>query len=205
MFTGLVEEIGIVHQVISLEMGMKITIRCQLVLEGIKSGDSIAVNGICLTALEINNDSFTADVMYETVHKTTVSSFKKGTIVNLERSLAVGQRMGGHFVQGHIDGTGCITEKNEMGNAVIIRFKVHTDLTHWMVPKGSIAIDGISLTLVEVGADFFTVSIIPHTLSQTNLGTLCREDCVNIECDIVGKYIAKWVGMKGDSHVLSSY
>lgn len=205
MFTGLIEEIGTIQEIIPSELGMKITISCQRVLEGINPGDSIAVNGVCLTAVATTDTSFTADVMHETVHKTTLASYEKGTYVNLERALAVGQRMGGHFVQGHVDGTGCMAERKEIGNAVLFRFSVKSELTHWMVQKGSIAINGISLTLVDVGEDFFTVSIIPHTLCQTNLGHLNVGDTVNIECDIVGKYIAKWAGIKEDTHVLSPY
>lgn len=205
MFTGLIEEIGVVSEQVISEIGMKLTILCNKIRDGLNIGDSVAVNGVCLTVIAIGNDSFTADIMHETVNKTDISSYKTDTPVNLERSLAVGQRMGGHFVQGHVDGTGIIDKETQVGNAILFRFCVDPELTHWMVGRGSVAVNGISLTLVDVGRNFFEVSIIPHTLRETNLGQIHVGDVVNIECDIVGKYIAKWALAKEDSHVLSSY
>lgn len=202
MFTGLIEEIGIVQEVRISEVGMKITVLCCKILDGLNIGDSIAINGVCLTAVTVTNNSFTADVMHETANKTNISLYKKGSPVNLERAVAVGQRMGGHFVQGHVDGTAFLETQTSIANTVLLRFRADAKLTHWMVERGSIAINGISLTLVDVGSDFFVVSIIPHTLTQTNLRQLSVSDTVNVECDIVGKYIAKWAMNKEDTHVL---
>ncbi|SFJ90135.1 riboflavin synthase [Thermoflavimicrobium dichotomicum] len=194
MFTGLVEEVGKVRQVRKSGMAMEIMIACQKVLEGTGIGDSIAVNGVCLTVTRLGSDFFTADVMPETVKRTQFHSLKPDSPVNLERAVAAGQRMGGHFVQGHVDGVGVLEERRPYENATLFRFRVPEELTHFMVEKGSVAVNGISLTLVDVGSDFFTVSVIPHTLQQTQLQYAKIGDPVNIECDMIAKYLAKWVG-----------
>lgn len=202
MFTGLVEEVGVIRQISRSGMAMELTVQCRKVLEGTQLGDSIAVNGVCLTVTRLGSDFFAADVMPETMKRTNLGHLQPSSPVNLERALAAGQRMGGHFVQGHVDGVGTIIERRPFENAVLFGFRVPPELTHYMVEKGSIAVNGISLTLVEVGSDFFTVSVIPHTLRETQLQSARVGDMVNIECDMIGKYIAKWVG-KTSSPTLS--
>ncbi|SEN20362.1 riboflavin synthase [Lihuaxuella thermophila] len=194
MFTGLIEEVGTIRQISRSGMAMELTVQCKKVLEGTQLGDSIAVNGVCLTVTRLGSDFFAADVMPETMKRTNLGRLGPSSPVNLERALAAGQRMGGHFVQGHVDGVGTIIERRPYENAVVFGFRVSPELTHYMVEKGSIAVNGISLTLVEVGSDFFTVSVIPHTLKETQLHSAAVGDVVNIECDMIGKYIAKWVG-----------
>lgn len=194
MFTGLVEEVGSIRQMYRSGETMKLTITCNHVLEGTQIGDSIAVNGICLTATELGKDYFVADVMPETVRRTHLKKQSPGALVNLERAVAAGQRMGGHFVQGHVDDVGVIQKRHPYENAVLFQIQVAEEWTELMIKKGSIAVNGISLTLVDVGSDFFTVSIIPHTLNQTQLQVARVGDEVNIECDLIGKYLAKWMG-----------
>jgi riboflavin synthase len=192
MFTGIIEEIGCIQKMERSGQAMRLAVRCRKVLEGTRLGDSIAVNGVCLTVTSLGGDFFTADVMPETMNKTNLGSLSVGSPVNLERAVAAGQRMGGHFVQGHVDGVGTVAERTPYENAVLFKFRVSPELTHYMVEKGSIAVSGISLTLVDVGRDFFTVSVIPHTLRETILQYAKPGDPVNIECDIIGKYLAKW-------------
>jgi riboflavin synthase len=180
-------------------MAMRLTIACRKVLEGTQLGDSIAVNGVCLTVTGMGADFFTADVMPETMKRTNLGRLFLSSPVNLERALVAGKRMGGHLVQGHVDGVGELTERRPHENAVLFRFRVPPELTDFMVEKGSIAVNGISLTLVDVGRDFFTVSIIPHTLKETMLQFARPGDPFNIEVDIVGKYVAKWLGKRSSS------
>lgn len=202
MFTGLIEEVGTIRTMTQAGLAMQLTIACDKVLQGTALGDSIAVNGICLTVTHLGSDHFTADVMPETIKRTNLSRLTHGASVNLERAIAAGQRMGGHFVQGHVDGIGKLTERRPYENAILFRFQVPADLAQYMIEKGSIAVNGISLTIVETGADFFTVSVIPHTLAQTQLQKAVTGDWVNIECDMIGKYIAKFIN-KGTSSSLT--
>ncbi|RAL26498.1 riboflavin synthase [Thermoflavimicrobium daqui] len=194
MFTGLIEEVGTVKRLSHSGMTLQLTISCRKVLEGTQIGDSIAVNGVCLTVTELDDHSFSADVMPETVKRTQLHMLQASSPVNLERAIAAGQRMGGHFVQGHVDGVGTLLERKPNENAVLFRFRVAPELTHWMVEKGSIAVNGISLTLVSVDSNSFSVSIIPHTLTHTQLYFGKPGDLVNIECDMIAKYLAKWAG-----------
>lgn len=161
------------------------------VLDDVKLGDSIAVNGVCLTVVEFTSHSFTADVMPETVSKTTVGSFKPGNAVNLERALRLSDRLGGHLVQGHVDAVGRIAQKERLDIAIILRISAPASLLKYAVPKGSIAIDGVSLTVVDVFDDCFTVSLIPHTAHQTVLGSKHPGDPVNLESDIIGRYVER--------------
>ncbi|MBA4495682.1 riboflavin synthase [Paenactinomyces guangxiensis] len=195
MFTGLVEEVGHIRQISKSGMAMELTIQCEKVLEGTKLGDSIAVNGVCLTVTRQGSLYFTADVMPETMKRTNLKYLQPSSPVNLERAVAAGQRMGGHFVQGHVDGTGTIIERRPFENAVLFGFRTAPELTRYMIEKGSVAVNGISLTIVDVGSDFFTVSVIPHTLEHTQLQSAKPGDLVNIECDMIGKYLAKWANM----------
>ncbi len=191
MFTGIIEEIGTIKQMIPGKKSYKITVSAEKVLEGTKIGDSIATNGICLTVTDIRGNSFDADVMAETVRRTNLSSLHAGSKVNLERALCLGDRLGGHIVSGHIDGTGVITDMTREDNAIWITVNCTGSLLHYMIEKGSIAIDGISLTLAYVDDECFKVSVIPHTGEETILLQKKPGDTVNLECDLIGKYVEK--------------
>ncbi|MBP2650044.1 MAG: riboflavin synthase, alpha subunit [Firmicutes bacterium] len=193
MFTGLVEELGRVKHLAKGDKSVKISISAKKVLEDVKLGDSIAVNGTCLTVVDYNDTWFTADVMPETVNRTALAVLKPGDQVNLERTLAVGDRFGGHIVSGHIDGVGTILAKQQNDIAVIIKIAADPEIMRYIVKKGSIAIDGISLTVVETSDNWFTVSLIPHTAAATTLGIKGVQATVNLETDVIGKYIEKFM------------
>ncbi len=193
MFTGIVEEIGKVRRVIEGTHAGEISIAAKTVLEGTKIGDSIAVNGVCLTVTRMDGSGFTADVMPETLRRTNLGSLSKDAQVNLERAMAANGRFGGHMVAGHIDGTGRITEIKREENAVWFRIAAEDALLLFTMEKGSIAIDGISLTIAKVEADAFYVSIIPHTGKETTLLQKKIGDRVNLENDQVGKYIYRFM------------
>jgi riboflavin synthase len=195
MFTGIIEETGTVKNIIHGTF-TKIVIKCNKVLEGTKIGDSIAVNGVCLTVTNMSNESFVADVMPETMRASNLKDLQIGNIVNLERALQVGRRMGGHIVTGHIDCVGKIIDKRQEKNAFIFKIAINKEFTKYIARKGSIAVDGISLTVVEDGYDYFTVSVIPHTMLKTTLGYKGVGDSVNIEVDILSKYVEKLIGKK---------
>ncbi|MDR6224558.1 riboflavin synthase [Desmospora profundinema] len=196
MFTGLVEEVGEIQSIRKGNRSMVLTVSARRVLEGVKEGDSIAVNGVCLTVIRWREGEFETDVMPETMAKTSLGRLQPGSRVNLERALSVGDRLGGHFVQGHVDGVGRIRARTPMENAVLFEVEVPEALTQWMVDKGSVTVNGISLTLVSIGARSFTVSVIPHTLSHTQLNDARPGDEVNVECDMIGKYVAKWLNQQ---------
>ena len=191
MFTGIVEEVGTVRQVVSGQISGEISIQAQKVLDGTKIGDSIAVNGVCLTVTRIISDGFTADVMPETLRRTNLGSLRRGDPVDLERAMAANGRFGGHIVSGHIDGVGTITEQHREGNAVWVRIQTSQEILRLIVEKGSITIDGISLTVAAADDNSFQVSVIPHTGSETILLKKKPGDQVNLENDIIGKYVQK--------------
>ncbi len=195
MFTGLVEELGKVKAIAKSAKSVRITIAAHKILNDIKMGDSIAVNGTCLTVVDYGDAWFTADVMPETVERTALSGQKIGDTVNLERTLRVGDRLGGHIVSGHIDGVGTIRAKEMNDIAVIVRIEAGPEIMRFIVKKGSIAIDGISLTVVDCDANSFSVSLIPHTAAMTTLGIKNTGDPVNLETDIIGKYVEKLLGL----------
>ncbi len=169
---------------------MRLLIGASLVVDGVKLGDSISVNGVCLTVTAFDHHSFAADVMPETYRKSTLHSLKPGSTVNLERAMKAGDRFGGHIVQGHVDGTGVVASRRRDANAVVFTISLHdNESLRYIIPKGSITIDGISLTVVEVSEEGFSVSIIPHTLAETALQQRQPGEAVNIECDIIGKYV----------------
>lgn len=196
MFTGLVEEIGTVQSIVKSVKSARITIKASKVLEGIKLGDSIATNGVCLTATDFTGSSFTMDVMAETMRRSNLKNLSPGEEVNLERALRLGDRLGGHIVSGHIDGVGTISSFEKEDNAVWITIDTPVEVLKYIVQKGSIAIDGVSLTVAYVDERVFKVSIIPHTKDVTTLLRKKVGDEVNLECDIVGKYIEKLMGAK---------
>lgn len=193
MFTGIIEEKGKIRKVLSGKESGSVEIKASVVLEGTKIGDSIAVNGVCLTVTSLKADGFTADVMPETLRRTNLGKLSIGDEVNLERAMAAGGRFGGHIVSGHIDGTGVIKSLKPEGNAVWVSINAAPDILHLIVEKGSICIDGISLTVAYVDDKEFRVSIIPHTGSETTLLAKKAGDIVNLENDIVGKYIEKLI------------
>lgn len=195
MFTGLVESLGFIQsRSDDGQGGLLLAISNGSLASQLTVGESIAVNGVCLTVVERDASMFKFQVGPETLLKTNLGSLQAGQNVNLERSLRVGDRLGGHFVQGHSDGVGTIVARMNQGEWEMVRFACPPDLTRLMVPKGSIAVDGISLTLVDVGADFFTVMLIPHTLANTTLGYKKVGDLVNLETDMLAKHIAKLLG-----------
>lgn len=194
MFTGIVEEIGTVRRVRPGSRAGKITVGTQKVLEQTRIGDSIAVNGVCLTVVELGSDFFTADVMPETLTKSGLGSLKAGDPVDLERAMPAEGRFGGHIVSGHIDGMGTIVEVRPEQNAVWVRIRTTPEILGLIVEKGSIAIDGISLTVASVSSTDFQVSLIPHTGKETVLLKKHAGDQVNLENDIVGKYVEKLLG-----------
>ena len=189
--TGIIEELGVVKSIAINGASGCITIKAKKVLEGTQLGDSIAVNGTCLTVTSINSDGFSADVMAETVKRTSLSQVGKGDLVNLERAMILNGRFGGHIVSGHIDGTGTITKYTKEENAIWVTIKAPDEILDLIVEKGSICIDGISLTVATVSDQDFQVSIIPHTAKETTLIHKKVGSLVNLENDIVGKYIKK--------------
>lgn len=196
MFTGLVEELGKVKNIARSTKSVRLTVYGKKVLEDTKLGDSIAVNGTCLTVVDFSQDWFTADVMPETVDRTALSGLKPGDTVNLERTLRIGDRLGGHIVSGHIDGIGTILAKEQNDNAVIVRVGAGPEVMRYIIQKGSIAIDGTSLTVVEFGDNWFTVSLIPHTAAMTTVGLKATGEVVNLEADVIGKYVEKLLGLR---------
>lgn len=191
MFTGIVEEIGTLKEIIPSSQSIKLTVQCQKVIQDVKVGDSIAVNGICLTVTKFTSNSFTADVMPETMRKTNLGSLRVGEKVNLERALRLGDRLGGHIVTGHIDGTGKVFDRLEEDNAIWLEITASSDILKYIVQKGSVALDGTSLTIADIGDKSFKVSLIPLTAEMTNLKNKKYGDVINIECDIIGKYVEK--------------
>lgn len=191
MFTGIIEEIGRIRSVKKGPKSAVLTISAKTVLEETRVGDSIATNGVCLTVTALGRDYFTADVMNETLLRTNLKEITVSEHVNLERALTLNSRLGGHLLSGHIDGVGVLTQSVVQDVATILTFKTDTALTRLMVDKGSIAIDGISLTLFDVKATTFSVSLIPHTGVETTLLDKPIGAKVNLECDMIGKYVDK--------------
>ncbi|MDF2882917.1 MAG: riboflavin synthase, alpha subunit [Clostridiaceae bacterium] len=201
MFTGLIEEIGIVEAVIKSAKSARISVKAHEVLEGVKIGDSICTNGVCLTVTSYDRGRFTVDVMAETMRRSNLKSLSPGDEVNLERAMLVGDRLGGHIVGGHIDGTGIIEKYEQEDNAVWITIAASSEILKYIVQKGSIAIDGVSLTVANVDESVFKVSIIPHTKDMTTLLKKKMGNEVNLECDIIGKYVEKFLGAKEQTPV----
>jgi len=204
MFTGIIEEVGKIKN-IQGGTNYKLTIGASKILEDIHLGDSIAVNGICLTVISWDNGSFTVDVMRETLERTSLHRLRAGSFVNLERALAANGRFGGHIVSGHIDGTGEIINIRRDANAVWYKIKTSEKIMEFIIEKGSIAIDGISLTVAKVDRSAFYVSVIPHTLENTILLRKKTGDIVNLENDIVGKYIKSFTDKNSNSTLCESF
>lgn len=201
MFTGLVEEIGVVEAISKSTKSARITIKATTVLQGTKLGDSICTNGVCLTVTSFSGNKFTVDVMAETMRRSNLNNISIGEEVNLERALRVGDRLGGHMVSGHIDGMGTISNFEKEDNAVWVTIATSEEILKYIVQKGSIAIDGVSLTVAYVDSEVFKVSIIPHTKDMTTLLRKKVGHMVNLECDVIGKYVEKLLGAKEQAPV----
>lgn len=192
MFTGIVEELGEVVGTRDLGDSARLTIRGPLVTGDVRHGDSIAVNGVCLTVVDVLPDGrFTADVMAETLNRSSLATLSGGSAVNLERAAAVNSRLGGHIVQGHVDGTGTVISRTPSQHWEVVRIALPAALSRYVVEKGSITVDGVSLTVSAIGADWFEVSLIPTTLAMTTLGRTAAGAPVNLEVDIIAKYVEK--------------
>lgn len=207
MFTGIIEEIGEILAVQRNAESMILTIKAEKILDDMQVGDSVATNGVCLTVVGIAGSSFQADVMHETMRRSSLGKLKTGSRVNLERAMRADARFGGHMVAGHIDGTGIITDVRKDDNAVWYTIVAEPRILHYVIEKGSIAIDGISLTVATVSKEDFSVSIIPHTLQETTLAHRRAGDLVNLENDMVGKYIEKFLteGVQGGAQKDASH
>ncbi|WP_425801627.1 riboflavin synthase [Desulfitobacterium sp. Sab5] len=193
MFTGIIEELGLVADIQILPDAAYLTIEADKVLKGTQIGDSIAVNGVCLTVVKLQDTRFTVDVMSETLKKTNLAELTRGGRVNLERALQLSTRLGGHLVSGHVDGIGTIQKISKAGIAEVFEISTSPALLHFILPKGSVAIDGISLTVVQAESQFFSVSLIPHTRQETTLGLKGVGSKVNLETDLIGKYVARFL------------
>ncbi|MEW8970620.1 riboflavin synthase [Mesobacillus jeotgali] len=193
MFTGIIEEIGTVASIQHRGESFVLTVDAKKVLTDVHLGDSIAVNGVCLTVTSFTENRFTVDVMPETVKASSLKSVKRGSKVNLERAMAAGGRFGGHFVAGHVDGVGTIKGKKQIENAVYYEIQVDPELLKYVIMKGSVAVDGTSLTVFGISEDSLTLSLIPLTLKDTVLGFKDTGDIVNIECDMIGKYVGHFL------------
>jgi riboflavin synthase len=191
MFTGLVEEAGSVTEILIEGHTARLTVKAAIVHDGAREGDSIAINGCCLTVIAIDGTCLTFDAVPETLARTNLGGLKAGSRVNLERPLQTGARLGGHFVQGHIDGVGHVTAVRPEENAVVIEIELPQELAKYVVEKGSITVDGVSLTVAGTNGNRFSVWTIPHTREITTLGERVVGDAVNIECDLLGKYIER--------------
>lgn len=205
MFTGIIEEIGSISSIQHKATTLLITIHANKVLQDVKLGDSIAVNGVCLTVTSFTKNSFTVDVMPVTYHDTTLATLNNGSSVNLERAMAANGRFGGHVVSGHIDGVGTISNKVKAGNAILYTINLDKNLALFCIKKGSIAIDGTSLTIVDVTMDSVQVSIIPHTQSESIIGNKVVGDKVNLECDIMAKQVAKFNSNQPSSNISADF
>lgn len=199
MFTGIIEEVGTINSIRMGNDSAVLSIAAHNIMNDVNLGDSIAVNGVCLTVTSFNSNGFEADVMHETLNRSSLAKLRKGSKVNLERAMAANGRFGGHIVSGHVDGTGIINEISQDDNAIWYRISTTSMVLKYIVEKGSIAIDGISLTVAKITDNDFSVSIIPHTAKVTILGSKKVGDTVNLENDIIGKYVDKLIKYNNDN------
>ena len=191
MFTGIIEELGRVRSLERRGEGVRMTVEARTVTEGTREGDSISVNGVCLTALEVGRESFAADGSRETLQRSTLGSLRAGSVVNLERAVTPETRLGGHIVQGHVDGRGRFLSAEEHGGSWTVRIAYPPELARYLVFKGSISVEGISLTVAALADEYFEVAVIPKTWTVTNLSHLRSGDAVNLEADIIAKYVER--------------
>jgi riboflavin synthase len=202
MFTGIVEELGTIAAIEQQADAIRLTIAASTVLEDVHLGDSISVNGCCLTVAETDGTTWTADVMQESLDKTSLGALATGDRVNLERAVTVEKRLGGHIVQGHVDGVGTVVSRTPSEHWEVVEIRLPDGLDRYLVDKGSITVDGISLTVVETRGDTFTVSLIPETLARTTLGFRAPGDPVNLEADVLAKHVEKLLGAQLNEHRL---
>ena len=196
MFTGIIEELGRVRSIEERGENERIVIDARVVTEGTSHGDSIAVNGVCLTALDIHDDSFAADVSSETLLRSTLGSLKPGAPVNLERAVTLATRLGGHMVQGHVDARGQFMSVEDHGESWTVRIGFPPEIARYLVFKGSVAVEGISLTIANLSENYFEIAIIPKTWDVTNLSHLRPGDGVNLEVDVIGKYVERLLAFR---------
>jgi riboflavin synthase len=194
MFTGIVEELGTVAAIEDQGDALRLTVRATTALDGTRLGDSISVNGCCLTVAAIEGDTWTADLMQETLDRTSLAGVAPGDRVNLERAVTVDKRLGGHIVQGHVDGVGTVISRSPSEHWDVVEISLPADLSRYLVDKGSITVDGVSLTVVDAYESSFTVSLIPETLARTTLGSRRVGDLVNLEADVIAKHVEKLLG-----------
>lgn len=199
MFTGLIEEVGVITRAKRESEGTSFTIRAEKVLDGTTVGDSIAVSGACLTVTAIGSREFTAYCMPETLKRTTLGKSGAGTKVNLERSLALGDRVGGHLVLGHVDARVLVSGVQRKGQALVVDFSLCAEVAPYVAEKGSVTLDGVSLTVVEAGTDHFSVGLIPHSMASTTLGSLRAGDEVNLEADVLARYVRRSLQTSGEA------
>ena len=199
MFTGIIEEVGTIRRVQKGRSSAVLEIKAEKVLEDLRIGDSIAVNGVCLTVVSFDRKGFSADVMHETLNRSSLAGLSGGSRINLERAMGADGRFGGHIVAGHVDGTGTIAEIRKDDRAVWYRIRAGDRILRYIVEKGSIAVDGISLTVAAVSEKDFSVSVIPHTASETTLGEKRTGDTVNLETDLIGKYVERFLSRPPES------
>lgn len=205
MFTGIVEEIGVIKSIVKSKEKAKLTIECTRVLENTIIGDSIATNGVCLTVIDLGKNTFTADIMNETLIKSNLGNLSSGSKVNLERACKINSRLGGGIVTGHIDGIGKIIDLKKVSNSTIYTISTLTEICKVMVDKGSVTVDGANLTIVKVYKDSFTISVIPHTSEKTIISGKKIGDTVNVENDVIGKYIYKFCGVSNKEGITTSF
>ncbi len=194
MFTGLIEELGTVETRHATEGGARIVISASVITSDSNDGDSIAVNGVCLTALAVTSNSFAADLSQETLDRSTLGNLKVGSRVNLERAVTPSTRLGGHIVQGHVDGRGEFISSEKSGDFWTVRIGYPPEISRYLVHKGSVAVEGISLTIAKLSDRYFDIAIIPKTWELTNLSTLAKGDAVNLEADVIAKYVERMMG-----------
>lgn len=191
MFTGIIEELGKISSSEKLDSGARLTISAKTVVKDTREGDSVAVNGVCLTALNVQSNSFDADVSSETLRASTLGGLKTGSVVNLERAVTPQTRLGGHIVQGHVDARGKFLQAEKQGDFWTIRIGFPAEIARYLIYKGSIAVEGISLTIAKLTDDYFEVAVIPKTWQLTNLSTLQKGDAINLEADMIAKYVER--------------
>lgn len=203
MFTGLIEEIGAIQTIHPVADGLRLQIHCHEILTDVAVDASVSVNGVCLTVVQYASSSFQADAVAETVARTNLKKLTPGSRVNLERALRLSDRLGGHFVQGHVDGTGQIVRFERRPNNTLLTIKAPLELAPLMIPKGSIAIDGVSLTIAALSESLVTIAVIPHTLEKTIIKYYSVGDEVNLEADLIGKYLSRFVNTTPDGNQLT--
>lgn len=199
MFTGIIEEIGFIEKSTPIAGGLQLKIKADKILDDIKINDSICIDGICLTVIQTDTNSFWVDAVGATLEKTTFNKTQSNNVVNLERSVRLNDRLGGHLVQGHVNGIGTITEIKKLGENYFVKIKISDELEKYLIKEGSIAINGISLTIADLDANVISISIIPHTWQNTNLKSKKINDFVNVEIDILAKYVEKLLSKSNSS------